>query len=194
MTGQRNSDLKLRLPEIRNEAPMDRASFDSAEPILDEIAALVDQVLDSDQLAGLRLALARLSEIVGPRYSVNLNVSVDVFDPDRSDALPLLTTGLSTSQGKPPYKTYGDSTPHRYVVEGEIQVVPHDRCPRCHGSWDFKLTHPSCSVCDAALGREVKLLIYTDVCPFCEEGKVSLNEPRCDRCGQRIDPGWVAWG
>ncbi len=112
---------------------MDRSTFESADPILDEIAVTLDELLDSDQFSAIRLALARLSEAVGARYSVNLNVCVDVFDAERSHALPLLTTGLSTSKGKPPYKTYGDSTPQKYVVNGEIQVVPHDHCPNCYG-------------------------------------------------------------
>ena len=51
---------------------MDRSSFESADPILDEMATIVDQLLDSDQFSAVRLALARLSEAVGPRYSVNL--------------------------------------------------------------------------------------------------------------------------
>ena len=173
---------------------MDRSTFESADPILDEMAVTLDELLDSDQFSAVRLALARLSETVGPHYSVNLNVSVDVFDAERSNALPLLNVGLSTSKGKPPYKTFGDSTPQKYVVDGEIQVVPHDRCPKCYGSWDFKLNHPTCSECGATMGREVKLLLDTDVCPFCEEGKVSLTVPICDKCGQRIDPGVVVWG
>ena len=85
---------------------MDRSTFESADPILDEIADKLDELLDSDQFAAVRLVLARLSETVGPRYSVNLNVSVDVFDAERSNALPLLNLGLSTSKGETPYKTY----------------------------------------------------------------------------------------
>ena len=173
---------------------MDQSSFNSAEPILDEIAAIVDRLLDSDQLADLRLALARLSEVVGHRHSVNLTVGVDVFDADRCNALPLLTTGLSTSGGKPLHKIYGDSTPQKYIVDGEIQVVPHDRCPRCYGVWDFKFLHPSCAGCGVSLGREVKLLLDTDLCPFCEEGKVSMTILTCDKCGQQINPDWVTWG
>ena len=122
---------------------MDRSTFESANPFLDEIALTLDELLDSDHFSAVRLALARLSEAVGARYSVNLNVSVEVFDAERSHALPLLTTGLSTSEGKPPYKTYGDSTPQKYVVNGEIQVVPHDRCPKCYGLWDFKFKNPT---------------------------------------------------
>ena len=173
---------------------MDRSTFESADPILDEMGAMLDELLDSDRFSALRLALARLSEAVGPRYSVNLNVSVDVFDAERSNPLPLLTLGLSTSKGETPFKTYGDSTPQKYVVNGEIQVVPHDRCPHCYGVWDFKLNHPSCSECGATMGQEVKLLLDTDVCPFCEEGKVSMSAPTCDKCSHRIDPGVVVWG
>jgi hypothetical protein len=44
------------------------------------------------------------------------------------------------------------------------------------------------------MGREVKLLLDTDVCPFCEEGKVSLIAPVRDRCGQKIDHGTEIWG
>jgi Zn-finger nucleic acid-binding protein len=173
---------------------MDRSTFESAEPILDEMAASLDELLDSDQFSAVRNALARLSETIGPRYSVNLNVSVEVFDAERTNPLPLLNMGLSTSKGEPPYKTYGDSTPQKYVVNGEIQVVPHDHCPKCYGIWDFKLEHPTCSACGAAMGREVKLLLDTDVCPFCEQGKISLTDPLCDKCGHQIDPGTVVWG
>ena len=173
---------------------MDRSTFESADLVVDEIANKLDELLDSDQFSAIRIALARLSETVGPRYSANLIVSVDVFDTERSHGLPLLTLGLSTSKGEPPHNTYGDSTPQKYVVDGEIQVVPHDRCPKCYSVWDFKLTHPSCSECDARMGREVKLLLDTDLCPFCEEGKVSMTVPVCDKCGQRIDPSNVVWG
>jgi hypothetical protein len=173
---------------------MDRSTFETANPILDEIAEKLDELLDSDEFSAVRLALARLSETVGSRYSVNLNVCVDVFDVERSHALPLLNVGLSTSNGSTPYKTFGDSTAQKYVVDGEIQVVTHDRCPKCYGVWDFKLKHPSCSECGATLGREVKLLLDNDVCPFCEEGEVSMSVPTCAKCGQRIDPGVVVWG
>src|SRR4051812_46696505 len=173
---------------------MDRSSFESADPILNQLAELIDQTLDSSQLSAIRQAMAQLSEAVGQRYSVNLSVIVDVFDPERPHALPLLTTGLSTSGGKSPHRTWGDSTLQRYVSGGEIQVVPHDRCPRCYGLWDFKFKHPACSGCGATLGRDVKVLLDADVCPSCEEGKVSMTDPVCNKCGYRVDPDVVTWG
>ncbi len=173
---------------------MDRSTFESADVVLDEIAAKLEELLDSDQFATVQLLLARLSETVGPRYSVSLNVCVDAFDAERPNALPLLTLGLSTSKGEAPYKTHSDSAPQKYVVDGEMQVVPDDRCPKCYGVWDFKLMHRSCSKCGATLGQDVKLLLDNDLCPFCAEGTVSLNVPVCAACGQRIDPEIVVWG
>jgi hypothetical protein len=38
------------------------------------------------------------------------------------------------------------------------------------------------------------MLVDTDVCPFCEEGTVSLTNPACAKCGQEIDPDLVVWG
>ena len=46
---------------------MDRSTFESSEPILDEMAANLDEFLDSDQFSAVRNALARLSEAIGPR-------------------------------------------------------------------------------------------------------------------------------
>jgi hypothetical protein len=173
---------------------MDRSSFDSADPVVDRLADMISRALGSTQFEGIRQALAELSEAVGARYSVNLNVGIEVFDAKRPHPLPLLMTGLSTSEGKPPFRTWGDSTPQKYVVDGEMQVVPHDRCPRCHGPWDFKFEHRSCPGCAATLGTDVKVLLDTDVCPHCEEGKVSMSSPVCPKCGFQVDPSLVVWG
>ena len=172
---------------------MDRSAFESADPIVDRIAEMIEEIMDSEQLSAVRQALAELSEAVRSRYFVSLNVTVEAFDPERPHPLPLLTTAICTSPGKPPYKTWGDSSRQNYVVNGEIQVVPHDRCPRCYGVWDFKFKNPSCSECAAELGRDVKVLLDTDVCPYCEEGHISMSAPECDRCGHQVDPAVVVW-
>jgi len=173
---------------------MDKASFEAADPIMDQIAEMVDRVLDSSQFEGIRRVLTQLSEAIGHTSSVNLNVNIEVFDPRRPHALPLLTSGFSTSAGQFPYRTWGDSTPQKYVVNGQMQVTPHDRCPRCYGTWDFKFKNRSCPGCGATLGQDVKVLLDTDVCPFCEEGRVSISAPVCDKCGFRVEPSDVVWG
>jgi Zn-finger nucleic acid-binding protein len=173
---------------------MDRSSFEAADPIVERMAEAIDHVLKSPQFEEIRQSLIELSETVGHRYSVNLNVSIDVFDPNRGHPLPILMTGLSTSTGEPPYRTWGDSSPQKYIVEGEMQVVPHDRCPRCHGIWDFKFEHHTCSGCGATLGKDVKVLLDTDACPHCEEGKVSMSSLVCRKCGFQVEPALVVWG
>ena len=91
---------RVRHPSSVSERSMDKSSFDAADPIVDRLADMISRALDSAQFEGIRQALAGLSEAIGA-YSVNLNVNIEVFDPKRSLPLPLLTTGLCTSEGGP---------------------------------------------------------------------------------------------
>lgn len=170
---------------------MDPGTFKQVEPLLDKIAELAEQHLAAPELHRL---LSQLSKVIGEGKSVNITFIVDVFDDKREQALPLLNTGLSVFAGKEPFRTWGDSTPQRYVVSEGIQVVPHDRCPVCWGEWDFKFKQPSCNSCGATLGKECKMLLDTDECPYCQEGKVTMAKPRCDQCGFQVDPKTVVWG
>lgn len=173
---------------------MDPVTFSAADPLVDKIADIVDSVLLSDQLASLRQALEELGKAVGPRYSANLTVIVDVFDRERKKALPLLNIGLCTTDNGPPYRAWGDSTPQRYLVNCEIQVVPHDHCPKCLEIWDFKFENRTCQHCGTTLGKDCKVLLDSDVCPNCEKGSVSMNNPVCDKCGYQVDLSLVVWG
>jgi hypothetical protein len=116
------------------------------------------------------------------------------FDQEKERSLPLLQTGLSGFGDEEPHIATGDSSPQKYVADGEIQVVPHDRCPRCWEIWDFKFDNRSCRECGATLGENVKVLLDTDVCPNCEEGKVSMATPVCHQCGHEVDLNLVVWG
>ena len=73
-------------------------------------------------------------------------------------------------------------------------IVPHDYCPKCWDRWDFKWKNPSCGHCGATLGKEVKILLDTDICPYCELGNVTAAKPTCDRCGYQVDSSAVVWG
>ncbi|MCA9138082.1 MAG: hypothetical protein KDB00_15020, partial [Planctomycetales bacterium] len=113
---------------------------------------------------------------------------------EREHSLPLLQTGLSSSDGATPYQVWGDSSPQRYIVKGEMVIAPHDRCPECWGPWDFKESNPSCPECGIEMGPHVKLLLDSDCCPNCEKGRVSASNPQCSECGYAVDPNHVAWG
>src|SRR6266446_4446900 len=107
---------------------MDPDKYKAMQSLLDKIAQLAEDQLDSEEL---RRLIAELGRLVGNRKIASVNIVVDVFDEDRECSLPLLTTGLSAFPGREPFRTWGDSTSQRYVVEDGIKVVPHDRCPHC---------------------------------------------------------------
>lgn len=173
---------------------MDQELWQRSDEPVDRLAEALDQLLDSPELSHIRGMLSDLNQSLGGRYGVNLTCLIDVFDRERQVALPLVNTGLSTTEDGEVYRTWNDSTPQRYVVDGEIKVVPHDRCPKCWGAWDFKWEHRSCPHCGASLGKDCKILLDSDVCPHCEKGKVSIDKPHCDRCGFEIDTTLVSWG
>lgn len=171
---------------------MKAEEFELVEPLAGQAEEAFESVLDSLDMAGLKEALQKVSAKLP--FSLSVDLALAVFDTEREKAIQLATRSLCTSAGDEPYLAAGDSTIHRYVVDGEICQVPHDYCPHCWGEWDFKLKHQTCPSCGYVMGKQVKLLLDSDVCPNCEEGTVSLEKPKCDRCGFVVDPGMIAWG
>jgi hypothetical protein len=167
------------------------ATFKAVQPLLDKFAEFIDEQFDSEDLRSL---VAELGKVVGKGKIASLGIVVEVFDEDRECSLPLLTTGMTAFPGKEPSRTWGDSTPQRYVVEGSIKVVPGDRCPQCWQLWDFKLLNSTCQHCGITLGDKCKLLLDNDECPWCQGGKVTVAKPRCEKCGHEVDRQKVAWG
>lgn len=170
---------------------MDPKTFDALQPLLDKFAELAEKHFGSEEIHDL---LTRFSNILGKGRIASVTMTVEVNEEEGQRSLPLLTTGLSAFVGKPPFRTWGDSTPQRYVIEDGIQVVPHDRCPKCWEVWDFKMHDPSCPHCGITMGDGCKLLLDTDECPWCQEGRVTVTSPRCDKCGYEVDRKTVVWG
>jgi Double zinc ribbon len=173
---------------------MDKKTFETIDPMVDEIDEVANELLESDATDKLRKLLTELNKALGSRYLVELHLNVDVYDTEKERGLPVLQTGLAGFDEGKPFPVSNDSTPQRYIVDGEMRIVPHDRCPRCWREWDFKFQHPTCFHCGASLGKEVRILLDTDVCPNCEQGKVSMSQPRCNNCGYEVDLSRVTWG
>ncbi|MCS7468517.1 hypothetical protein NZK35_17835 [Stieleria sp. ICT_E10.1] len=172
---------------------MEKHVFEKVDPLVDTVADQIDELVDGDSLNEIKNKLADISrELLG--LSVSLDISVQVFDSERENSLPLLQTGLATSDGAAPHQVWGDSSPQRYIVDGEMAIVPHDRCPGCWGPWDFKERNPACPECGIEMGEQVKLLLDSDRCPNCEAGTVTASDPKCSECGYSVDPSHVAWG
>ena len=57
-----------------------------------------------------------------------------------------------------------------------------------------KFENHSCEHCGTTLGQDCKVLLDSDTCPHCEEGRVSMRAPLCDHCGYEVDLTMVTWG
>ena len=171
------------------------------DPLANRADEEIERFFTSPQANNLKAIIQKAAEALPGDCSVSLDITLNVFDPERGNALPLLTAALAVSGQGDPYVAHGDSTPCRYSVDGDICEVPHDRCPHCWAIWDFKIGHPvanegmrPCPGCGYELGQEVKLMLDNDRCPHCEEGKLSMDNPTCRKCGLTISPGLIAWG
>lgn len=173
---------------------MDQNTWEIIDPVLDELAEEIERLLTSDEASKIRELLSKLSEKAPAQTTTELNCVISIFDSRREVALPLLNMGFGVSEFGEVYPTSGDSSPHRYVVDGEIQVVPHDICPKCYREWDFKFENPHCLHCDSELGVNCWALLDSDVCPSCENGKISAASPKCESCGYAVNPKFVRWG
>ncbi|MEO2032526.1 MAG: hypothetical protein ABGZ35_10620 [Planctomycetaceae bacterium] len=172
---------------------MDQNLYDKIDPLVDDIGEQLSKLFEGDHFDLIRQRLTQLSSEFS-EFSVALEMNIQVFDSERGNSLPLLQTGLSTFDGEVPYQVWGDSTPHRYVVHGDIVIVPHDHCPQCWGDWEFKDLHPECPECGVRMGDQVRLLLDSDRCPHCENGTVSASQPKCTECGFAVNPDHVMWG
>ena len=173
---------------------MKEAEFQAVDEVADVAFDAAEIWLASPQLVELKRAMKKALANLPQEFSIELGVELRVFDEQREKSIRLLTTGLNAHGGEEPYRVGGDSTVQRYVTDGEICQLPHDYCPHCWGLWDFKLLHPQCPECGYSLGKEVRLLLDSDVCPHCERGTVTAAKPNCEECGLQIDPSWVTWG
>ena len=172
---------------------MKDTEFKAIEPLVETIAEEIDRLFDSAEFTSLRGALRQASELLKDK-SVTFNCTLDVFSEERGASLKVLDMGVASYDGREPHRCYGDSTVQRYIVGGEICQVPHDHCPRCWHIWDFKDRHRVCPSCGIELGKEIKILLDSDYCPHCEEGKVTMRSPVCSKCGYEVDLDIVMWG
>lgn len=56
---------------------MDKATFETADPLLDEIAEVANELLEAAEMEKLRSLLTKLNHALGKRYLVSLHLNVD---------------------------------------------------------------------------------------------------------------------
>jgi ribosomal protein L37E len=173
---------------------MERDTFDRIDPMLDQLADRLEHLLQLAEMETIRDLVGQIGQLLGDHRSATLDIQLQIVDSEKKNSLPLLQMGFATDEGSDPYLCYGDSTPHRYLVDGTVVVVPHDHCPSCWGQWDVKDLHPTCPQCGISMGKQVKWMLDHDRCPNCEQSTVSSQAPKCSLCGYSINPDFIHWG
>lgn len=124
---------------------------------------------------------------------LSLALVVNLFDEKKGGTLDLYASGMQTNGGQ--YQKFeGGDTFEKFILNGEIEVVTNGKCPNCYNDWDFKLNSITCPTCSVSIGKEVKYLIDNDVCPSCDQGEVTRQNPKCDKCGYMVDQNTASWG
>lgn len=173
---------------------MKKSLYEKLDGLVDELASEVTSVLQSELILRIKKRLTQITLELDSSHALSLDICLNVFDADRDRTIALMQTGLGTNDDAETYQCWGDSSAQRYVVNGEVTMVPHNYCPACWAIWDEKERHTQCLGCGVVFGREVKLLLDSDLCPQCEGAEVTCANPRCEHCGFTIDPQHVVWG
>jgi len=173
---------------------MDTDQFDRIHKLADDVYEKFDDLYKQGVLSDLEAKMKEICSSLKEEYSVSINFDMGVFSSEKEQLISLTKRGITCFGGGEPYLFSSGSTIHRYIVDGQIVKLPHDYCPNCWGEWDFKLLNNTYPSCDYIMGKEIKLLLDTDVCPNCEDGKVSLSNPQCPKCGVKLESSMVSWG
>jgi ribosomal protein L37E len=173
---------------------MDAQNFDRTNELSEKLILEMGKLQKDGRLQAVEAHVHELLSQLPDGCSISLNFSVEVFDAKRDRTLKAGTTGVTFEKGRVPYLIDLGLSPTKYLVDGVMMKVPHDQCPNCWSRWPLKSRVKSCPECGYRMGREVKLLVDTNVCPRCEEGAISLHHPHCDHCGFVAEENLVVWG
>ena len=166
--------------------------------VIDKVSKVVEQAgqdwMASDEFAKVEQAVKRASTKLPEEYCIEVTLRVEVYHANRPEGgMEIMTTGLNASKGNVRYPEITGVQEERYLVDGEICELPLIYCPNCWGHW-IKSCDSKCPRCNYVMGKDVKYLIDSDVCPSCSKGKVTSEKLDCDQCGKAVDPSLVSWG
>jgi hypothetical protein len=173
---------------------MDVQTYDATHELADVLMDELKRLYREKKLTAVEDKLKEISSNLPKGYSITVNFSVEVFDENREKSLKTTDAGITCMEGDNPYLSTNESSPAKYIVDGALMKVPHDHCPNCWSRWSFKSKVRECRECGYRMGKEIKLLLDTNVCPHCENSKISHSSPRCEGCGYVVDQTIVSWG
>ncbi|MBL8034726.1 MAG: hypothetical protein JNJ69_13555 [Leptospiraceae bacterium] len=164
----------------------------------EDVAGLVEerfrQLIEEGAFADLEPYLASLGKTGSEDQAVTLTLQLKLSDSEREREVVVTEASRAYLNDGEVYDFCQSDAVVRYLCDNEIRVFQSNACPHCWGDWPDKHTNTTCPECGYEFGKQVKLLIDDDICPFCFEGKVSRQELRCNACGEQVDERFVSWG
>ena len=174
---------------------MNDEKFHELDTISDKIHDKFESLYGNKEFQEIESDIQKLLKSIHEKYSIEFNLSISIYDSDRDKSIQMYRIGI-TGSGKEG-NTYQFSEGYnfnRYIINGHIIEIPHNICPNCWADWDFKRKNSSCPECGVIFGKEVKLLIDSDECPYCSEGKIYQKNSKCTKCDFIADDDLVVWG
>lgn len=121
---------------------MDREKFETIDPMLDQLADVLDDETNEKPWLAIKQRLAEISAFLGEEYSVTLEVNLQVHEFKREQSLPLVRMGFTTSNGAEPCLHCGVSMGQQVNL-----VLDDEQCPHCVQE-SISISNPTCSSCE----------------------------------------------
>ena len=167
--------------------------FEKADEIAEKIHERFFQLITDGHFDDIIGDLDSIMKKASENESLDLSIDFRIYDENRDRDISIYRGGLAFNN-ESHYEVAGGDALARYISDGNIVTIPNGHCPNCWGDWNFVPSNEGCDDCGFTLGNEVKYLIDDNICPNCLEGKVSIDNPTCDKCGYKVDENIVYWG
>ena len=151
--------------------------------IASEIRKLFYRAMGPKRRARLREALGRLKSVSEAEATPYVRVKVGFIKRGISKSVWFGGIDVTYCDDHMLLNLTTEPTPRTYVVNDAMITVPDDQCPKCLSEWRLNLYDDRpCPGCGAAFGKDVKVVVVNDDCPFCEQRLPSGAGERCE-CG-----------
>ena len=164
------------------------------ENLCDEMIDLYKTLDSEKKFDKIQSLIEKACKNIPDSTGITLSFQLTLDKPEEDKHIPYYEMGITCVKNETPHFFEGTSSLATYVIENDVLRIPHDRCPKCWGIWDFKTLHPDCPCCGAKLGTDVRIMLDSNTCPKCEKGTVSIKKPLCTQCGYEIDPQYFSLG
>lgn len=162
----------------------------SIQCLVEELSIRVEKQFASEWLQHL---VARVSDAAGEGRTAQLRVTFQIDDEVKPGVLPLIDITLRAHTGDEPCQRIMAVDLQCWARGAELVCVPRNQCPDCWQPWNFQQEHSVCQACGLQVGQSCLLVIEHELCPHCQEGQVTEDEPWCGECGYEVDDTRTIW-